>query len=159
MLNQSMSKVPPLLLRRRPSIIEDNLLCRKRAVDESLDEEQWNLASWAQDSIKEGNLKPIIDLGIKSEISPKCLKEFVQVTRRCLHNNPKQRPTMAEVVVSLEKLHALQEKYNHLMQLEGKRIFGKMISVLSSAFIEESYGQNSEKDKLGYCCYGPDDEE
>ncbi|CAH1449403.1 unnamed protein product [Lactuca virosa] len=37
------------------------VLCRKRLVDGSLDEEQWGLVPWAQESIKEGNLKNIID--------------------------------------------------------------------------------------------------
>ncbi|XP_052621687.1 probable receptor-like protein kinase At2g39360 [Lactuca sativa] len=37
------------------------VLCLKRAVDGSLDEEQWGLVPWAQESIKEGNLKNIID--------------------------------------------------------------------------------------------------
>ncbi|KAL7585454.1 hypothetical protein Lser_V15G46330 [Lactuca serriola] len=76
------------------------VLSRKRAVDESLDEEQHNLARWVQESIKEGNLKRVIDYDIRGEISPKCLKGFVRIAERCLHINPKQRPTMAEVVVA-----------------------------------------------------------
>ncbi|KAM0066105.1 putative protein kinase RLK-Pelle-CrRLK1L-1 family [Helianthus debilis subsp. tardiflorus] len=69
------------------------VLCRKRTTDRSLDE---GLVTWVQDSIKEGNLKHIIDSDIRNEISPKCLKEFVRIAERCLHNSPKQRPTMAE---------------------------------------------------------------
>ncbi|GKD59758.1 concanavalin A-like lectin/glucanase [Tanacetum coccineum] len=40
------------------------MLCRKRAVDKSLDQDQWNLARWAQESIKAGNLRRIIDCDI-----------------------------------------------------------------------------------------------
>ncbi|KAJ0794538.1 putative protein kinase RLK-Pelle-CrRLK1L-1 family [Helianthus annuus] len=116
------------------------VLCRKHAVDGSLDEEQWSLATWAQDSIKEGKLKDIIDSDIKGEISPKCLKEFVRVVERCLNNNPKQRPTMAVVVVSLESLRTLQEKFNNLMAHEGRTIFGRVIDMLPFPFNDENTG-------------------
>ncbi|KAF5808138.1 putative protein kinase RLK-Pelle-CrRLK1L-1 family [Helianthus annuus] len=116
------------------------VLCRKHAVDGSLDEEQWSLATWAQDSIKEGKLKDIIDSDIKGEISPKCLKEFVIVVERCLNNNPKQRPTMAEVVVSLESLQTLQDKFNNLMAQEGRTIFGRVIDMLPFPFNDENSG-------------------
>ncbi|KAJ0523353.1 putative protein kinase RLK-Pelle-CrRLK1L-1 family [Helianthus annuus] len=86
------------------------VLCRKQAVDRSIDEEQWGLATWAQDSIKEGRLKQIVDSNLRERISPKCLKEFALLANRCLHNRPKLRPTMAEVVVSLESILALQGK-------------------------------------------------
>ncbi|XP_076893812.1 receptor-like protein kinase FERONIA [Bidens hawaiensis] len=131
------------------------VLCRKRAVDGSLDEEQWSLATWAQDSIKEGNLKHIIDPYIKGEISPNCLKEFVRVAKRCLHNNPKRRPTMAEIVVSLESLQVLQEKFSNLMQPEGRTLFGRLVDMIPFPFNEENSGQNSEKDKPR-CCSGLD---
>ncbi|XP_076921698.1 putative serine/threonine-protein kinase PBL22 isoform X2 [Bidens hawaiensis] len=104
------------------------VLCRKHAVDRNLDEEQWGLVTWAQDSIKEGNLKRIIDSDIRSEISPKCLKEFVRIAERCLHNSPKQRPTMAEVVVNLEYALALQEKFNN--SLQPASIFGRMVNLI-----------------------------
>ncbi|XP_023743431.1 uncharacterized protein LOC111891604 isoform X2 [Lactuca sativa] len=99
------------------------------ALDRSLDEEQQNLARWGQESIKEGNLKHIIDSGIKGEISQKCLKKFVQVVEICLRGNPKQRPTMAEVVVTLESVMTIQEKINRSLQDAGKTIFGRMLEV------------------------------
>ncbi|KAJ0744910.1 putative protein kinase RLK-Pelle-CrRLK1L-1 family [Helianthus annuus] len=86
------------------------VLCGKQAVDRSIDEEQWGLATWAQDSIKEGRLKQIVDYNLRGRISPKFLKEFALLADRCLHSRPKQRPTMAEVVVGLEFILALQEK-------------------------------------------------
>ncbi|GKE40041.1 concanavalin A-like lectin/glucanase, partial [Tanacetum coccineum] len=107
------------------------VLCRKRAVDRSLDEDQWNLARLVQESIKEGNLKRIIDTDIRSQISPKCLKEFVRIADRCLHSNPKERPTMAEVVVSLESLVLLQEKSNNSMQISGTKIFARMVDMFA----------------------------
>ncbi|GKC10847.1 concanavalin A-like lectin/glucanase, partial [Tanacetum coccineum] len=76
------------------------MLCRKRAVDK------------------------------RSQIYPKCLKEFVRIAERCLHNNPQKRSTMAEVVVSLESVLALQEKINSSLQASGKTIFGRIVDRL-----------------------------
>ncbi|XP_042752504.1 putative receptor-like protein kinase At5g39000 isoform X2 [Lactuca sativa] len=111
------------------------VLCRKRAVDNSLDV---GLATWAQDSIKEGNLKHIIDSSIRCQISSKCLKEFVRIVERCLLSNPKRRPTMAEVVVGLESVLNLQEKRNSLLQPAGRTIFGRMVDRFPSLSSREN---------------------
>ncbi|KAD4585307.1 hypothetical protein E3N88_22908 [Mikania micrantha] len=65
-----------------------------------LDEEQWDLVTWVQYFIKEGNIQDIIDSDMRGEISPKCLKEYVILAERCLHNSPKHRPIMAEAEVN-----------------------------------------------------------
>ena len=80
------------------------VLCGKRAVDPSLDEDQWSLAAWAQDQIKDGKLNQIIDSRLVGQISKKCLKEFARIACHCLRDQPKQRPTMAEVVVRLDSI-------------------------------------------------------
>ncbi|XP_023737117.1 receptor-like protein kinase FERONIA [Lactuca sativa] len=121
------------------------VLCRKRAVDRSLDEEQWGLVAWAQSSIKEGNLKSIIDCDIRGEISTKCLKEFVRIVERCLLSNPKQRPTMAEVVVSLDSLMTLQEKTNTSLQAANKTIFGKVLDMFPSTSNRENSARGDSK--------------
>ncbi|KAD2394065.1 hypothetical protein E3N88_41042 [Mikania micrantha] len=81
-----------------------------------IDEEKIALAIWAQDSIKEGRLKKIVDTDIRESVSPKCLKVFAKLAKGCLHKHPKERPTMAEVVVCLESILALQEKANKTSQ-------------------------------------------
>ncbi|CAI9287176.1 unnamed protein product [Lactuca saligna] len=92
-------------------------LSGKQAVDKSLDEEHWGLVNWAQESIKED---------------------------RCLHSNPKQRPTMAEVVVCLESVLTLQEKANHTLQPSALRIFGnKVPKLLSWSNGEKSVGSKT----------------
>ncbi|XP_076888356.1 uncharacterized protein LOC143538756 [Bidens hawaiensis] len=92
------------------------VLCGKRAVDRRIDEDNWGLAIWAQESIKEGRLKEIVDSDIRGVVSPKCLKKFAEVAKRCLDKNPKQRPTMAALVVGLESILAFQEKANRKLQ-------------------------------------------
>ncbi|KAD4585303.1 hypothetical protein E3N88_22904 [Mikania micrantha] len=113
------------------------VLSRKRAVDKSLDV---GLVTWAQDFIKEGNLKHITDSDIRREISPKCLKDFVRIAEKCLHNNPKQRPTMAEVVVRLESVLVLQEKFNYSLQAPGKTILGKLVDMFTFSSFKEIFG-------------------
>ncbi|KAM0011576.1 putative protein kinase RLK-Pelle-CrRLK1L-1 family [Helianthus debilis subsp. tardiflorus] len=102
-------------------VILFELLCGRKAVDTSLDEDQMNLARWAQDTIKEGRLKQIVDSDLRGRISFKCVKEFAQLARQCLHSNPKKRPTMSEVVVGLESILALHEKTNNTLD---RKIFG-----------------------------------
>ncbi|XP_023755156.1 nodulation receptor kinase [Lactuca sativa] len=102
------------------------VLCRKRAIERSLDVETWALATWAQQCIKEGNLKHIIDFDIRDQISPYCLQEFIRLVEGCLHSSPKQRPTMAEVVGLLVHIRTIQEKMNSPLQLAHRKFFGRM---------------------------------
>ncbi|KAL4582355.1 hypothetical protein LXL04_006902 [Taraxacum kok-saghyz] len=80
------------------------VLTGKKAVDSTLDEEQWGLAPWAQHQIKLGKLNNIVDPRLIGQISKNCLKGFARIAGRCLHTIPKQRPTMAEVVFTLESI-------------------------------------------------------
>ncbi|KAK2978035.1 hypothetical protein RJ640_002827 [Escallonia rubra] len=85
-------------------------LCGRPALDlRCVDEEQWGLAGWAQYCIREGTVDAIIDPSVREEIKKDCLMEFVQIADECLHNFPRKRPTMAEVVVRLEFALAMQE--------------------------------------------------
>ncbi|KAL4582339.1 hypothetical protein LXL04_006886 [Taraxacum kok-saghyz] len=80
------------------------VLTGKKAVDSTLDEEQWGLAPWAQHQIKLGKLNNIVDPRLIGQISKNCLKGFARIAGRCVHTIPKQRPTMAEVVLTLESI-------------------------------------------------------
>ncbi|CAH1421063.1 unnamed protein product [Lactuca virosa] len=96
------------------------VLSGRKAVDSTLDEEQWGLAAWAQQQIKEGKLNQIIDQRLIGQISRKCLKEFASVAGHCLHTQPKHRPTMAEVVVKLESILSQErESANSIIEEEG----------------------------------------
>ncbi|KAM7485626.1 hypothetical protein LguiA_001635 [Lonicera macranthoides] len=84
------------------------VLCERPALDRSLDEDQWGLARWGQQCIKEGASHQIIGPNLKWEILPNSLTEFVQIADQCLHSCPKKRPTMSEVVTRLELALASQ---------------------------------------------------
>ncbi|KAD2393984.1 hypothetical protein E3N88_40961 [Mikania micrantha] len=108
-----------------------------------IDEEQWALAIWAQDSIKEGRLKQIVDTNIRGSVSPKYVKMFAQLAKRCLHKHLKQRPTMAEVVFCLESILALQEKANNTSHLTIMQNIARFTpTVISPSNVENSGGSS-----------------
>ncbi|KAL8158154.1 receptor-like cytoplasmic kinase 176 [Apium graveolens] len=94
------------------------VLSGRPVVDTSLNEEQINLAEWAQHCHKVGHLDKITDPSIKGDISSDSLNAYVDVAIKCLHSQPKHRPTMAEIVVGLESALTLQEKSTHYSLVE-----------------------------------------
>nr|XP_043635472.1 putative cysteine-rich receptor-like protein kinase 23 [Erigeron canadensis]XP_043635473.1 putative cysteine-rich receptor-like protein kinase 23 [Erigeron canadensis] len=118
------------------------VLCQKRPLDRSF---ECGLVTWIQESIKEGNLKQIVYPGIRNEISLKCLKGFARIAERCLDFHPNQRPTMTEVVFSLESLLAQsvsfsQQKTNNWLLPPRKKIFGRIFDVFPSSSPVENSG-------------------
>ncbi|GKC00806.1 receptor-like protein kinase FERONIA, partial [Tanacetum coccineum] len=81
-----------------------------------------------------------------------CLKEleFVRIAERCLHGNPKQRSTMAEVLVSLEAALTLQEKFNNSVQTAGRTIVGRVVSMLPFPSNGENTGSLSANQSATY---------
>ncbi|XP_052195286.1 putative wall-associated receptor kinase-like 11 [Diospyros lotus] len=72
------------------------------------DEEQGGLATWARDCMKRGALDQIIDPFLKDKVSVRRIKVFAEFAEKCLHNHSNERPTMAEVVESLQLVLASQ---------------------------------------------------
>ncbi|THG05467.1 hypothetical protein TEA_026002 [Camellia sinensis var. sinensis] len=103
------------------------VLCAKLPVDISVEEEQRSLALWAQHCIKKGTVDQIIDPSLRGQISPYCLKMFTDFANKCLHNHPKGRPTIAEVVGSLEGMLASQ---GNIPRRKG--IITKMFLIISN---------------------------
>ncbi|KAJ0803803.1 putative protein kinase RLK-Pelle-CrRLK1L-1 family [Helianthus annuus] len=108
--------------------------------DSRINVEHWGLAIWAQESIKEGRLKHIVDTNIREEISPKCLKVFAQLAKQCLHMRLKQRPTMAAIVAALESILALQEKANNTLQPKVISASPKVERRIRFVFNDENLG-------------------
>lgn len=85
------------------------LLSGRPAVDVRLDEEQHSLAEWARFCVREGEVDRLIDPNLVGLISAACLDVFVGIGKRCIHVQPLERPTMADVVMGLELAVELQE--------------------------------------------------
>ncbi|XP_057491412.1 probable receptor-like protein kinase At4g39110 [Actinidia eriantha] len=78
------------------------VLCGRPSVVSGIDEDQRSLVLWAQQCMKEKTLDQIIHPILRDQITPKRLMLFAEVAIKCLHSRPNGRPTMADVVVSLE---------------------------------------------------------
>ncbi|KAL0450449.1 UNVERIFIED_CONTAM: Receptor-like protein kinase FERONIA [Sesamum latifolium] len=78
------------------------VLCERPAMDPTLGEDECCLTKWAQSKINKGEIEQIIASSLIEEISPDSLRVFLGVAERCLHDEPKERPTMAQVVQQLE---------------------------------------------------------
>ncbi|XP_057804147.1 receptor like protein kinase S.2-like isoform X2 [Salvia miltiorrhiza] len=78
------------------------VLCGRPAVDRGVGEDEWLLTKWARENISKGKTDQIVAPDLRGEISEDSLKAFVEVAERCLHDEPKERPTMAQVVLQLE---------------------------------------------------------
>ncbi|KAK9069071.1 hypothetical protein SSX86_013187 [Deinandra increscens subsp. villosa] len=103
------------------------VLCRKRAVDKSIDEEQWGLVGWAQDYLRGGKLKEIVDPDLDGQISVKCLNDYAKLVDGCLHNRLKLRSTMAEVVFGLESILSLHERSDNSFPETSIITFGRKL--------------------------------
>ncbi|KAM7482069.1 hypothetical protein LguiB_006652 [Lonicera macranthoides] len=85
-------------------------LSGRRAVDRTLPEDQWSLVQWGQHCIQEDKTHWLIDPNLEAEIQENSLMAFVKIAGQCLLSHWKERPTMSEVVASLEFALALHKK-------------------------------------------------
>ncbi|GER29435.1 protein kinase [Striga asiatica] len=86
------------------------VLCGRPAVEPSAEEDERSLTMWARGKISNGQLEQIVDPSIRGDISEDSLKAFLRVAERCLHDEPKKRPAMVNVVIRLE--FALKQQEN-----------------------------------------------
>ncbi|XP_023730068.2 serine/threonine-protein kinase CDG1 isoform X1 [Lactuca sativa] len=95
------------------------LLTGRLAVDEQNVYDQCSLVRWAQKCVKARKLDQMVDSSIAGTVFPKCLRGFAHIADRCLRSHLKERPTMAEIVVSLQALLELQERYDNSSEPSG----------------------------------------
>ncbi|XP_041007601.1 receptor-like protein kinase FERONIA [Juglans microcarpa x Juglans regia] len=84
------------------------VLCARKALDRKLQEEQWNLVSWARKCIENGSMGEIIDPYLKGRIAPASFKVYLEVAESCVRDQGIQRPTMNDVMEKL--VFALQRQ-------------------------------------------------
>ncbi|KAL8471797.1 hypothetical protein ACS0TY_029142 [Phlomoides rotata] len=85
------------------------VLCARPPINSTLPLEQRNLAAWATFCHGEGTLGNIIDSNVKGQIAPECLSEFAGTAVACLRPQGIGRPSMRDVVLSLESTIKFQE--------------------------------------------------
>ncbi|KAF7151130.1 hypothetical protein RHSIM_Rhsim02G0063900 [Rhododendron simsii] len=120
------------------------VLCGRQPIDTRLEEEQISLIRWAQMYIKKGKIERIIDPSLNGEATPQSLKYFAELANKCLHTQPKERPTMAEVVESLDIALVSHERKGRLQGTTSKAFWG--IKIVPK---EEEVVAGTEKDLEG----------
>lgn len=86
------------------------MLLGRRAVDKSRPNRQQNLVEWARPLlIHNKKLLKILDSRLEGQYSNRVATEVASLAHRCLSQNPKGRPTMNEVVKTLENIQNLPE--------------------------------------------------
>ncbi|PKI57008.1 hypothetical protein CRG98_022512 [Punica granatum] len=87
------------------------LLTGRRALDVKRPSGQQNLVDWAKPFLSQrGKLKNIIDPWIEGQFSFKAALQTAQLTLKCLAVEPRNRPSMKEVVEALERIEAMTDR-------------------------------------------------
>ncbi|MCD7458931.1 hypothetical protein HAX54_039654 [Datura stramonium] len=95
------------------------VLCARPAINHILPSGQVNLAEWARRSCKNRNLEQIIDPNLEGQIAPECLIKFVELAYHCSRDKGVQRPSMVDVVRTLEFALQLQKDADNRCEVEG----------------------------------------
>ncbi|XVF71269.1 hypothetical protein PTKIN_Ptkin12aG0023400 [Pterospermum kingtungense] len=84
-------------------------LCARPPMVQTLPKNQVSLAHWGCICCQRGTLDQIMDPHLTGEIAPECLKKFGEIAESCVRDKAIERPTMSDVVGSLEFALQLQE--------------------------------------------------
>ncbi|XP_057769108.1 receptor-like protein kinase FERONIA isoform X2 [Salvia miltiorrhiza] len=122
------------------------VLCGRPAVEPLNEEDKRSLTTWAIDNISKGRVDDIVTPSLRGEISPDSLKTFVKVAERCLHDEPKKRPTAALLVIKLNLALQLQEKAESLAP-EERTSFEDIISSADESQQENINGADTLHEK------------
>ncbi|KAH9616326.1 hypothetical protein KSS87_001053 [Heliosperma pusillum] len=85
------------------------VLCARPAINVSLPKEQVNLANWGRACYKKGTLHTIVDPNLSGEIASECLRKFGEIADMCVRSHRDERPSMRDIVWSLEFALTLQQ--------------------------------------------------
>ncbi|XVF20596.1 hypothetical protein REPUB_Repub12eG0014100 [Reevesia pubescens] len=92
------------------------ILCARPPISRTVEKAQVSLAAWAQQCQRNGTLYKIIDPFLRGKIAPECLKKFTDVAMSCLLEEGTERPSMGDVVWSLEFALQLQESDEEVLK-------------------------------------------
>ena len=87
------------------------ILTGLRALDSNRPSGQHNLTEWVKPYLHDRRkLKGIMDSRLEGKFPSKAAFRIAQLSLKCLASEPKQRPSMKEVLESLERIQAANEK-------------------------------------------------
>lgn len=100
------------------------ILSGLRALDSNRPSEQHNLVDWAKPFLSDRRkLSRLMDQRLEGEYPTKAALKAAQLTLRCLAGDPKSRPSMKEVVETLEQIESIKGR---LKEGRGNNSFGTM---------------------------------
>ncbi|CAN6571899.1 unnamed protein product [Malus baccata var. baccata] len=86
------------------------VLCARPAVVHTAETMQMNLAEWAKNCHRNGELDQIIDPSMRGKIEIESLNKFVEIAMSCISDRGIERPPMNDVVRGLELALQLHQK-------------------------------------------------
>lgn len=86
------------------------VLCARPALNPSLPKEQVSLADYALQSARKGTLEEMVDPQLKGKIKPEAFNKFTDCSLRCLSDHGLERPSMGDVLWTLEFVHRIETK-------------------------------------------------
>ncbi|KAL1809648.1 hypothetical protein ACET3Z_026638 [Daucus carota] len=95
-------------------VVMFEVLCARPVIMQQVPKEQVSLAEWARNCYRKGSLSEIVDKNLMGEIAVESLNKFGELACGCLRNQGIDRPSMSDVVWSLEFALQLQEAYEDL---------------------------------------------
>ncbi|XP_014511467.1 receptor-like protein kinase FERONIA [Vigna radiata var. radiata] len=98
------------------------ILCGRPALVHSAETQQVSLSNWVRHCHRNGTITEIVDLVLKKEIAPECLKKFCEIGISCLLEDGTKRPCMKDVVAMLEFTLRLQESAEQREIEKGEEI-------------------------------------
>ncbi|XP_076909854.1 receptor-like protein kinase FERONIA [Bidens hawaiensis] len=124
------------------------VLCGRRSLDFEAAEREKRLVLWAKQCMREGVAHRLVDPGLWGSLTDVGLHVFLDITLKCLQDQLKKRPTLAEVVGKLEIALASQfaTTYSSSSSVDSE-IFkhfnqGFVVVVLSVAYSSTSASSN-----------------
>ncbi|KAL1809620.1 hypothetical protein ACET3Z_026610 [Daucus carota] len=109
------------------------VLCARPAIMPELPMEEVNLAYWARNCYREGNLVEIVDKNLIGEIAVESFNKFGEVGYSCLREQGTDRPSMSDVLWNLEFALQLQESWERLDQDVHSNLGDQNVHLLSDA--------------------------
>ncbi|XP_054803622.1 receptor-like protein kinase FERONIA [Prosopis cineraria] len=85
------------------------VLCGRPPLVRNVEKNKVSLVDWVKRCHHEGTIHQIVDSVVIGSITPECLKAFSDLALRCLVDDGNERPSMNDVVGSLEFAMELQE--------------------------------------------------
>ncbi|KAL8216453.1 hypothetical protein R6Q57_023290 [Mikania cordata] len=93
------------------------ILCGREAFDRNIDNKTF-LGPLARKHYRKGTLNEIVDPNLMEQMNQESLKKFSAIAYQCLEKLPIKRPTMTEIVQTLENVLRLQQEFEKALFLE-----------------------------------------